>query len=156
MARGGNMPRIELIAVFVTLQLSLMAGETVHPLIKLEPPLEIAGAKVAKEADARCIAFDAYIKKMRLEVLATEGVRSVKVMKLGYDIPGFAKQGEPLWEARVMTLNDELRAILWINPHSEAVYFVVGPWKTSSKNPNDSQDRIAPAKAGERGSTGER
>lgn len=92
------------------------------------PPLEIKGAKVALEKDANRIALNAYVKKMRLGILANEGVHQVSIIKLGFDLPNFAAKGDTLWEARVTTIENEVRAILWINPKTEEVYFVIGPW----------------------------
>ena len=96
-------------------------------------PLQIEGAKVSAQADAKRIAFEAYVKKMRAEILANEGVQDMAVVTLGYDVPGFAPKGERIWEVRVLTIEGGLRAILWVNPRSEDVHFVCGPWKTKAE-----------------------
>ena len=92
-------------------------------------PLQIEGTKVSAQADAKRIAFEAYAKKMRAEVLANEGVQDISVVTLGYDAPGFATEGERIWEARVLTIEGKLRAIIWVNPRSEDVHFVCGSWE---------------------------
>lgn len=97
------------------------------------PPLKIDGAKVSTQAEAKRLAFDGYVKKMQASVLATESVRDIAIIKLGYDVTDFAAKGEKLWEARVKTLEDELRAIIWINPNTEKVHFVVGPWGSEER-----------------------
>ena len=96
-------------------------------------PLRIEGAKVAAETDVKRLAFSAYVDKMPLGILASEGVQDFAIVKLGYDIPGFAAKGERIWEARVTADLDELRAILWVNPRTEAVHFVCGPWDSVKK-----------------------
>jgi hypothetical protein len=93
------------------------------------PPLEIKGAKVSTEAMARDIAFSEYIKKMRLKVLAQEGVQDVSILSLGFDIPEFGKAGDTVWEMRIGTLEGKLRAILWVHSQNEKTLFVIGPWE---------------------------
>lgn len=74
------------------------------------------------------IVVNEYMIKMKLKVLATEGVREIRPIKIGYDIPGFAKKGDKIWEARIETLEGDFRAIIWINLPNSKPYFVVGPW----------------------------
>lgn len=93
------------------------------------PPLQIEGAKVSLQADAKRIAFEAYAKKMRAEILANESVQDIAIVTLGYDVRDFAAKGERIWEARVLTIEGRLRAIIWVNPRSEGVHFVCGPWE---------------------------
>lgn len=93
------------------------------------PPLEIQGARVSLQSDAERIAFVAYVNKMKAKVLATEGVQNMDIVTLGYDVHDFAIKGERIWEARIMTIDGLLRAIIWINPRSEALHFVCGPWE---------------------------
>lgn len=93
------------------------------------PPLQIDGAKVATQASAKQVAFDAYAKKMHANVLANEGVRTIVIVTLGYDVRDFAAKGERVWETRVMTIDGSLRAIIWINPSSGKIHFVCGPWE---------------------------
>jgi hypothetical protein len=94
-----------------------------------DPPLRIEGTKVSTEVDAKDLGFKAYMQKMRLEVTATEGVRNIDIITLGYDVSNFAKKGERIWEVRVRNLEGELRAIMWINPGTEKVYFGCGAWE---------------------------
>jgi hypothetical protein len=103
-------------------QLFTLGGELISD------PLEIKGAKVSTQTAAKRLAFTEYVKKMRIEVLATERARDVVIIKLGYSIPGFIKKNEKFWEVRVLTLEDELRAIIWVNAMTEKVRFVAGPW----------------------------
>ncbi len=95
------------------------------------PPVQIDGAKVSDQAGAKRIAFDAYVKKMRTEISATEGVQniSIVIVRLGFDVRDFAVTGDRIWETRVMTVEGLLRAIIWVHPFSEQVHFVCGPWK---------------------------
>jgi hypothetical protein len=93
------------------------------------PPLEIKGAKVSTEAMALQIAFGEYVQKMRLRVLAQEGVQDVSVVSLGLDIRDFGKTGDKVWETRIGTFDGKLRAILWVHSQSEKTLFVIGPWE---------------------------
>ncbi len=97
--------------------------------LQKRPSLQIEGVKVSTQADAERIAFEAYAKKMHAEILPNEGVQDIAIVTLGYDVRDFAKKGERIWEARVMTDEGRLRAIIWVNPRSEKVHFVCGPWE---------------------------
>jgi len=97
------------------------------------PPLQIEGTKVSEQNEAKHIAFEGYVKKMRTQILSTESVQDISVITLGYDIPLFASKGDRLWEARVMTIEQELRAIIWVNPKTKAVHFVCVPYFTEEK-----------------------
>jgi hypothetical protein len=92
--------------------------------------LQIKGARVASEIDAKRIVLKSYINKMRSNVSATEGPTVFAIVRLGFDVPGFAAKGDEIWEARVIELvgGYELRAVLWVNPNTEKVHFVIGPW----------------------------
>ena len=92
-------------------------------------PLEILGAKIKAETEAKKLAFDAYAHKMNAHVLANEGVY-VTVIKIGYEIEHFAKKGDQLWEARIMTLENELRGVIWVHPNTGEVRLLVGVWGT--------------------------
>ncbi len=90
--------------------------------------LEIKGAKVATQAEAKQIAFDHYTKKMKANILAIEGVKGISIVTLGYNIPGFASKGDKIWEIRILTIENELRSILWVHSETGKVYFVIGNW----------------------------
>ena len=93
------------------------------------PPLRIEGTKVEAQVDAKRIAFEAYAKKMHADILANESVQDIAIVTLGYNVRDFAAKGERIWEARVLTIEGKLRAIIWVNPRSESVHFVCGPWE---------------------------
>lgn len=91
--------------------------------------LEIKGAKISRESDA-WQAARRYYYSLPESKRADEWVnQEASIVILGFDIPGFAKTGEKIWEARVVTLNNELRAILWIHPMTEKVFVVIAFWK---------------------------
>lgn len=98
------------------------------------PPIEIPGAAVASEADARRAALAAYVKKTDFAVSATEGTGQAGIVRLGFEIRGFAEKGEPIWQVPIRAIGMELRAIIWINPRTAKVLFVVGPWMTGDKH----------------------
>ena len=102
------------------------------------PPLQIEGTKLPTQSDAKRVAFEAYVKKMNLEILAEEGVREreIAIVTLGYDVRDFAAKGERIWEVRVLTIEGRLRSIVWINPNTEKVYFICGPWDEKNKSEN--------------------
>ena len=94
-------------------------------------PLSIEGTKIASETEAKNLARVSYVKKMGTQLMAEEGVHQVTIVTLGYNIPDFAQRGEKIWEVRVMSFfGRELRSIIWINPRTEKVRFVCGPWET--------------------------
>ncbi|BBO66634.1 hypothetical protein DSCA_05640 [Desulfosarcina alkanivorans] len=72
-------------------------------------------------------AFNAYFKKMNLNVLAEEGVRDINIIKLKSSIKGFASKNEEVYEVRIKTIGNELRAILYVNS-KDKVHFVSGQW----------------------------
>ena len=115
------MKKIAYLSFFLFVSL-VMARDLTKPL------LEISGASVSTEAQARTIASKAYISKMNLGILSTEAVSEIEIIELGYTIKGFAEAGESLWEAKVKTIDGAYRAIIWVNPNNEKVYFVNGPW----------------------------
>lgn len=105
------------------------AGET--PVDRFDTTPKFKGAKVDSGIAARQLADKQYFIKLRdLEygVLANEGVRSVSIIKLGYNIPDFANKGERIWEVRILAW-EELRSIIWINPTTAKVRFLAGPWE---------------------------
>lgn len=90
--------------------------------------LQIDNARIAHEADAKRIAFDAYVKKMHGEIMATEAAHDIAAIVLGYDVPDFARAGARIWEIRVKTIEGGLRAVIWVNPKSQQLRFVCGAW----------------------------
>lgn len=101
-------------------------------------PLEITGAKIASEEQARHFAFKHYVERMKVNILAEESVRTVAIIKVGYDISGFAKKGDLIWDTRVLALENELRGIIWVHPGTEKVLFITGAW--------DQRERSIPPK----------
>lgn len=94
-----------------------------------EPIITKGMDRTSEEKIVRKLANEAYANKMGTQLMAEESVQCITPIFLGYDIPNFAQRGEMLWEARVMAFLDrELRAILWINPFTEHIHFVCGPW----------------------------
>ena len=105
----------------VALVLALTGGAPAQP--KLPP-----GAVVETEVKARELAFRAYVEEMKLGIPAEEGVTEALLLTVGYDVPGFAPRGDPVWEIRVGTISLETRALIWVHALSGRVLFVVGPW----------------------------
>ncbi|MCG8448160.1 MAG: hypothetical protein MI725_01095 [Pirellulales bacterium] len=97
-----------------------------------DPKIQVKGAKISQEADAKRIAFEHYIKKMMADVMADEGVYSLSVFKIGYDIPEFATAGDIIWQADIKTLalglESKLRGIIWVHSGTGKVHFVTGAW----------------------------
>jgi len=94
-------------------------------------PQEISGAVLSQEKDARHVAIEAYFTRQG-GLLATES-EVLSIVTIGFDIPGFAKKGERLWEVRFTDMGSNgvqrlLRAILYIHPNTSAIHAVVGPW----------------------------
>jgi hypothetical protein len=91
-----------------------------------QPPLRIEGGKIADSSQARKIAMEAYMEKMDYKLSATAGARDIDIRILGDDIQNFGKKGDRIWEARITDL-EELKALLWIHPVTEKIYFVYAP-----------------------------
>lgn len=107
----------------------LIASTSVMGINIDQSTMIIEGAKISQAAEAKQIARNMYSRKMGLKLMAEEGVQNISIITLGYNVPGFAQRGELIWEARVMAFFDrELRAILWINPKTEKVHYLCGPW----------------------------
>ena len=103
------------------------AGET--PVDGFDTTPKFKDAKVESGIAARVLADKQYVLKMESHVLANEGIHSVSIVKLGYNIPEFANKGERIWEVRVLAYQDEMRSIIWINPTTAKVRFLTGPWE---------------------------
>jgi hypothetical protein len=102
------------------------ADET--PINIFDKTSKFEGSEVASPNAARELALKEYLRKMEA-MLANEGIRSVSIVKLGYNIPEFANKGERIWEVRVGAYLDEFRSIIWINPTTAKVRFLTGPWE---------------------------
>ena len=92
-------------------------------------PLELKGAKVATEAQARELAWQRYVALMMKPrgISATEGPRVVAIETVGFDISRYAKKGDAVWEVRVIDLVSGLNAIAWVHSESERVKFLLLP-----------------------------
>ena len=99
--------------------------------------LSIKSAKVSTEAQAKSLAQDQYFSlmlKRRRGISATEGARVVGIETIGFDMPGFAKKGDAVWEVRVIDWVSGLNAIVWVHSETQAVKFLLLPVPaTSSK-----------------------
>ena len=113
----------------------LMAGSTVLGNDMGRSSMTIEGTIISQAAEAKKFASNIYASKMGVKLMAEEGVQNISIITVGYDVPGFAQRGELIWEARVMAFFDrELRAILWINPKTEKVHYLCGPWEENLQN----------------------
>lgn len=89
------------------------------------PRPTITGAQIETEASAKRVAFGSYIRERNGSISATETVRDVRALVLGFDMDGFATNGAKIWEARVFD-REALRALIWINPYTSQVRFLCG------------------------------
>jgi hypothetical protein len=118
---------------------SLSYGQELPSLLELERAErpKLLGAKVSNGDDASRIAMKAYAEKVR-GLSAYEGSGQPILIELGFELKGFAKVGDKVWEVRFTNLNPEgnrsLRAILWVHAATEKVYFVCGPWGAEEKH----------------------
>jgi len=96
----------------------------------LAPPLKLEGAKVAIEWDAKSIGLKHYGKRMMPQpgLRADEWARDVSIVTLGYTIPDFAAAGDKVWQVQIVTLENELRGIIWVHSETGNVHFVTGAW----------------------------
>jgi len=56
-------------------------------------------------------------------MMATGGVGVYYVTKLGFEIPGFAKQGDRIWECKMGGF-DGTKLVIWVNPKTQKNFFV--------------------------------
>ena len=111
---------------------------SLRELERAERP-EIPGAKVANGNDAARISQKAYVEKMH-GLSAYEGAGGGSIIELGFEVKGFAKLGDKVWEIRFTSMNPAgrraLRAILWVHSETGQVHFVCGPWETTDPSLN--------------------
>jgi hypothetical protein len=97
-----------------------------------EVPEEVPGSRVPTSREAACLATDAYMERTG-GLSADESFDGPRLFFLGFDMDGFAKSGDKIWEVRITTLMPSarvaLRAIAWVNPDTAQVHFVCGPWE---------------------------
>jgi hypothetical protein len=77
----------------------------------------------------------AYAEKVgKSATVASDRTGDASVVTLGYSVNGIGKRGDKIWEARVLTKAGELRSIMWVNPHTEKVRFLCGPWEEEKED----------------------
>lgn len=97
---------------------------------------QIKGAKVSTQEEAKKIAKEAYSKKTKYKVSVAGARTNVEV--LGFDVPGFGKMGDKVWDVRFtkditnVSINATI-AIIWVHPKTAEVYFLIGPWVADEK-----------------------
>lgn len=94
-----------------------------------EQPLELKGAKVATEAQAKELVWKQYVTLMskRRGISGTEGPRVIGIETVGFDMPGYAKKGDAVWEVRMIDFVSGLNAIALVHSESQAVKFLLLP-----------------------------
>lgn len=115
----------------------ILVGAFVGGVYSSAPPVgTTANATSSRpKRDARELATLAFMK-LNNGVDAMDGITTSNIV-LSYDVPGFAKRGEAIIEARVARLG-EMRAVLWMNPETEAVYPLAGTFR-----PNDYHEKLS-------------
>ncbi len=115
-------------------------------LKKVAPPT-IPGARASQAKQAQHIALTAYLAKAG-GLMATEDLAPTAVVTLGYDVPGFAKSGDRIWEVRALwwrpDLTRALRSILWVHSETSQVYFLTGVWQASGESPGSGSSPSSP------------
>jgi len=99
------------------------------------PPLVLKGAKVSTEAQAKSLAENQYFSlmlKRHRGISATESARVVGIETVGFDMPGYAKKGDVVWEVRIVDFVSGLNAIIWVHSESQAVKFLLLPVPATS------------------------
>jgi hypothetical protein len=85
-------------------------------------PVRLEGAKVDNPGEAVTVAVDAYFAraggKRSIRSAAAIGAES-----LGFDVPGFAKAGDRVWEVRVYEFGT-LSGVIWVNAETGGTRFV--------------------------------
>lgn len=101
--------------------------ETFSGARALRKPLEVKGALVGTEAEARKTAEIAYIRRMQGGGQA--GADYPRLFELGYDVNDLGKCGDAIWEVRIREMDrNSVEGIIWVHPRSGQVRYVVGRW----------------------------
>lgn len=114
-----------LLVCFIGLGVTAMAERPFY-----DPHLKFDGAKVASPVDVKRVAGAHYYSKTR-SLDAQERIGNISIIDLGYDVPGFAAEGDRIWQAYVLRSRPRpnmLLGIIWIHPETEKVHFVTGFW----------------------------
>lgn len=91
---------------------------------------DIQATKISTYEQAEQLTAEHYKQKMNLSAMDKELVINPQKITLLYDVSGFAKNEETIWEAKVITIERSLRALIWINPRTGQVRCLTGPWET--------------------------
>ena len=78
-----------------------------------------------EEQRIKDMAFTAYTSRQHLDILAEEAATTAYATILGFTIPNFASKGDNIWEVHIEYMLSQLRAILWINPATEKIVFII-------------------------------
>lgn len=102
--------------------------------------LEMKGARVSNASEAKRIATAACERKSHFMTLASEGVSTIAIIGLGFEVPKFCASGTTIWEIRFADLFrpdllPALRAIIWIHPDSGKTHFLTSPWQSEAERP---------------------
>ena len=109
-------------------------GQGVLTLRDLLPEVqeEVPESQVPTAREAACLATEAYVERMG-GLSDNESFDGPRLLFLGFDVEGFARSGDKIWEVRITTSMASalvaLRAIAWVNPDTAKVHFVCGPWE---------------------------
>ncbi|HYP02177.1 MAG TPA: hypothetical protein VER76_18440 [Pyrinomonadaceae bacterium] len=121
---------LALTCLLLTGSFSSVRAQYVNPMPRMEDvrrqPIELKGATLSTEALAKDIADAAYWK-LGCGWLANEASGVNGVVQLGFDMPGFAKQGDLIWEVRVVLMHTQLRALIWVHSETGKVKFLIAP-----------------------------
>jgi len=77
------------------------------------------------------------------------------VMKLGFDVPGFAKRGDRIWECQLCRIGGFCtRAVIWVNPQAGKTFFLADMFEKALSPDKEGGPQRQPDKKGQERGTG--
>jgi hypothetical protein len=92
----------------------------------------VSRPSVDPETRARELAWSEYVRLGNRVPSPAEKISRVSPVRMGYEVNGFARTGDTLWE--VLIDEDgrngrQIAGILWVNLQTGRVYAVIGIWR---------------------------
>ena len=90
----------------------------------IKPPLQPTGAKIDTEQKAQAAVIQAGLRDEQNALQAEESVSSACFFSLGFDVAGFGKAGDRVWQMHFRHLEGRVTKIAWVNAESGVVRFL--------------------------------
>ena len=105
----------------VCLLLALTAAAFAADIKSVPQP---TGAKIDTEQKAQAAVIQAGLRDEPYALRAAESVSSACFFSLGFDVAGFGKAGDRVWQMHCRHLEGRITKIAWVNAESGVVRFL--------------------------------